>query len=100
TLTPSAARPYVSGQRVTYTVTAAPRTSTGAVPTGTVTLTFDGTTVATRPLRNGVTAAIPVTLPGTGGHTVTARYHGGGPYAPTSASAPVQVTRGSTTTSL
>ena len=78
----SSPNPSPSGQAVTFTATV---TSSGGVPTGTVTFKKGATTVGTATLSSGVATFTTSTLP-VGSSTITATYAGTANYSGSSAS--------------
>lgn len=90
----------VFGQPITLQAVVTPTAPGGGVPTGTVTFTIDGQTLAPITLTNG-TAQFVVNSFAVGGHTVSAAYSGSGNYAAsTSPTTNVAVNKASTSTNL
>jgi Big-like domain-containing protein len=75
TITPPATTPVV-GQSETYQIKVSSTSPGSGVPTGTVTVTIDGTPVATNLALTGGLASVTVPTENAGGHTVAASYSG------------------------
>ena len=88
----STPNPSTLGQSVTITATV---TSTGGIPTGTVTFSDGSTTLASNVAVNGSgQASYATTTLGVGSHTITAAFTGTGAYANSSGTSAPQVVQG------
>ncbi|MBI4578417.1 MAG: Ig-like domain repeat protein, partial [Planctomycetes bacterium] len=93
----SSPNPSAYGQSVTFTATV---TSAGGTPTGVVTFTVDGSTMATVPLTDGIAEYVTPSL-GAGPHSVSAAYSGDPKRNASSSTAITQtVNKADTTTAL
>ena len=76
-----APNPTVSGQNVTFTAQVSAPTPGGAVPTGTVTFTVDGTPQSPVTLSSSGKATLKINTLTAGAHSITADYSGDADYA-------------------
>jgi hypothetical protein len=99
TVTPATTTP-IAGSSLVVTATIGTTSSIAAAPSGTVTFTLDGTGLGSAMVITGTpsTAAITITVPSNGTHTLAAVYSGDGNYdSSNSAGVPITVAKSPTT---